>query len=75
MAKTLADLHQQYRDLRNTTETREEALTLMEEGLRAYYSSAEGRAEIDATPNRGMTTEEAVYTLMTHMNLWSRQVN
>ena len=50
-------------------------MTKMEEGLRAYYSSAEGRAEIDATPNRGLTTEEAVYTLMTHMNLWSRQVN
>lgn len=50
-------------------------MTKLEEALRAYYSSDKGRAEIDSTPNRGMSTEEAVYTLMLHMYNWAGKVN
>ena len=55
--RTLELFEDNQRDMGKTLET-------MQSELLAYYSTPDGRAEIDGTPHRGLSTEIAVELLM-----------
>ena len=61
--KGIGEINSRIREL--ITEGQEEHVyELLREELLMYYSTPEGRAEIDRSPNKHMRTEEAVDTLM-----------
>jgi len=64
MAKTINEIRTRFTVLYDEIQDVNVAMVTLEAELSAYYSTPDGRREIDATPNRGVPTEIAVDMLM-----------
>jgi len=72
MAKTINDIKGRFCELYIKENDLGLAVDILEEELRTYYGTPTGRAEIDATPNKGLPLEIAVDMLMQDVRTYAK---